>query len=207
MVIKPGSYVFPRRLGFSTYKQAAFFGLDFATCCCLRLGFFTYFLGIKTALPGIPSTRNLTRNFSRRSIAWISFIPSHCPESGIHLAVFWLANYQFELKFRYVWVKLSGFLCNGDDGSFLLLGDTLPFPGCRPLHPESRGIIDRSRPTQKGSLLQADTSTTQDSPPLRSGIPERKMKGANNFAVNIISVVDGKNRWGSRRGFNSFLST
>ncbi|KAF8215397.1 hypothetical protein K438DRAFT_1749436 [Mycena galopus ATCC 62051] len=131
IVIKPGSHVFRRRLPFSTYKQAAFFGLDFDTCCCLRLGF-TYFLGIKPDLLGIPSARNLTRNFSRRSIAWINFIPSHCPEAGIHLAgrsaflrtlvMFWLANYQFALKFRYVWVKLSGFLCNGDDGSFLLLG-------------------------------------------------------------------------------------
>ncbi|KAJ7892235.1 hypothetical protein B0H13DRAFT_1886881 [Mycena leptocephala] len=80
-------------------------------------------------LCGISSTRDLTRNFSRQSIAWINFIPSHSPEAGILLAgrfallhalvMFWLVNYHFALKF---WAKLFGFLCNGDDDSFLPLG-------------------------------------------------------------------------------------
>ncbi|KAF8144738.1 hypothetical protein K438DRAFT_1873213, partial [Mycena galopus ATCC 62051] len=58
IVIKPGSHVFRRRLGFSTYKQAAFFGLGMFRPLLSHLKllpllrFFTYFLGIKIALLG-----------------------------------------------------------------------------------------------------------------------------------------------------------
>jgi hypothetical protein len=35
-------------------------------------------------------------------------------------------------------------------------------------------------------------SFRQDNPPLRSGIPERKMKGAANFTLDMVRVVGGK---------------
>jgi hypothetical protein len=50
----------------------------------------------------------------------------------------------------------------------------------------------------------------QDNPPLRSGIPECKMNGAADFAVNMVRVVGRKDRLrkeGNLRDFHHIILT